>query len=156
MNTLFNLPKYFCLLCLVLFLSGCGDKKKEEGVGRYGMLDEGTPEYTAVKFMRSIYSDDNLDTAIEVSTDKMARILTRYHTNRNVQRHLLNLKYDTVEITPQESRRVARSEFAETSTITLFMSGTYNNDKIEDIRSIDLIKEGGDWKVEKIHPDHFM
>ncbi|MEW9797004.1 hypothetical protein [Alteromonas sp. CYL-A6] len=150
-----RLFRIFLIALLALGLTAC-QKKEEERVGRYGMLDKGTPEYTAVMFMRSIYMDDTLDVAVEMSSNKMARILLNYHTNRNVQRHLFNLKFDTVDITPQESSRVARSEFAEESTITLFLSGSYNGDKVEDIRSLDLIKQGGEWRVDKIHPDHFL
>lgn len=144
-----------CLVFLfVSFISGCNEK--EQSVGRYGMLNDGTPEYSAVLFIRSIYEDDNLDTAISLSTDRLARILKNYHTNRNIQRHLLNLRYDTVEITPQSSNRVGLSEFAEKATITVFLTGMYNGDKIEDMRSLDLVKEDGSWKVTRIHPDHFM
>jgi hypothetical protein len=142
-------------LFTLLFLAACGEKG-DKGLGRYGMLDESTPEYTTVMFLRSIYEDENLNGAIEVSSKKMARILTRYHSNRNVQRHLLNLRYDDVIITPQSTGGVGRSEFSEKSTITVFLSGTYGEDKIEDLRSLDLIKEEGEWKVNKIHPDTYL
>lgn len=147
---------WYALLGLftVLILSACGEKK--EGIGRYGMLDESTPEYTTVMFLKSVYEDDNLDTAIRLSSEKMSRILTRYHTNSNVQRHLLNLKYDTVTITPQSAGKIGRNEFSEKSTITVFLSGNYNGDKVEDLRSLDLIKEDGEWKVNKIHPDAYL
>lgn len=138
----------------LLFLSAC--EEKEVGIGRYGMLDESTPEYSAVTFLQSVYEGDNLDVAIDLSTERLARILKKYHTNRNVQRHLLNLKYDSVVITPQSADRVGRTEFAEKATITVFLSGMYDDDKIEDIRSLDLVNEGGKWKVARIHPDHFM
>ncbi len=87
-----------CLAGLLTLLIGC---EKEERIGRYGMLDENTPEYTAVMFIRGVYSDDSIDRAVSISTDRLARVLKRYHTNNNVQRHLFNLKYDTVEVTPQ-------------------------------------------------------
>lgn len=143
---------FIALVCLVL--TGC--QKKEEGVGRYGMLDDNTPEFAAVRFMRSIYLETTIDVAVSLSTPKMARILQKYHTNRNVQRHLLNLKYDSVTITPEGGDRVGRSEFSEKATITLFFSGQYNDDKIEDLRQIDLVRMNGEWKVAKIHPDHFL
>ena len=107
-------------------------------------------------FHNCVYEDDNLDVAISLSSDRLARILTNYHSNRNVQRHLLNLKYDTVIITPQSGNSVGRSEFSEKATVTVFLSGMYDDDKIEDLRSLDLIKEDGMWKVSQIHPDHFM
>ncbi|NDV92885.1 hypothetical protein GTH32_17090 [Alteromonas sp. 345S023] len=147
---------WFILISFItlLFLSGCD--KKEKGVGRYGMLDENTPEYVTIAFLRSIYEDDNLDTAIALSDESLARILTRYHTNGNAQRHLINLKYDTVELTPQSNNDVGRNQYAEKSTITVFFSGMYDGDKIEDIRSIDLKKIDGEWKITKVHPDHFF
>lgn len=135
-------------------ISGC--EKQIENVDRYGMVNDGTPEYSAVVFIRSIYEDDNIDVAVSLSTDRLARILKKYHSNRNIQRHLFNLRYDTVAITPQSSNRVGRSEFAKKATITVFMSGMYDGDKIEDIRSLDLVNEDGVWKVSSIHPDHFM
>ena len=143
------------VLFSVLFLAGC-EEEKEEGMGRYGMLADSTPEYSAVTFLRSVYEDENLDVAISLSSERLARILTNYHSNRNVQRHILNLKFDTVVITPQSSNSVGRSEFAEKATITVFLSGMSGGDKIEDLRNIDLIKEDGTWKVSQIHPDHFM
>jgi len=145
------------LMCLV-WLTGCEQKAddSEVGVGGNSLLIEGTPEYSAVEFVRCIYDDNNLETAIGLSTERLARILKKYHTNRNVQRHLLNLKYDSVIITPQSSNRVGRSEFAEKATITVFLSGMYEEDKIEDIRSFDLVNENGMWLVSRIHPDHFM
>jgi hypothetical protein len=66
------------------------------------------------------------------------------------------LRYDDVIITPQSTGGVGRSEFSEKSTITVFLSGTYGEDKIEDLRSLDLIKEEGEWKVNKIHPDTYL
>ena len=151
-----NAHKLYTLFGFIslLLLSACGEKEK--GIGRYGMLDESTPEYTAVVFLNSVYEDDNLDRAISLSSEKMTRILKRYHTNKNVQRHLLNLKYDTVTVTPQTAGKIGRTEFAEKSTITVFLSGMYGEDKIEDLRSLDLIKEDGDWKVNKIHPDTYL
>ena len=148
--------KWYALIGLftVVFLTACGEKEK--GIGRYGMLDESTPEYVTVVFLQSIYEDDNLDLAMRLSSDRLARILKKYHTNRNVQRHLLNLKYESVTITPQSNNSVGRSEFAEKSTITVFLSGQYDNDKVKDIRSLDLEKIDGEWKVTKIHPDHFF
>ncbi|MCW8108155.1 hypothetical protein OPS25_06575 [Alteromonas ponticola] len=150
------LKKYaFFLFGTLFFLISCGGEK-EEGLGKYGMLDDSTPEYAAVRFMTSIYHDSNIDVAVSLSTPKMARILNRYHTNRNIQRHLLNLKFDTVTITPEERSRVGRSEFSEKATITLFFSGKLNDSKQEDLRRVDLVREDGKWLVARIHPDHFM
>ena len=143
---------FFVTLCLLL-LSACG---QDEDLGENKNLNENTPDYAAVRFMHSIYLEDDVSVAISLSTDSMARVLKRYHTNSNIQRHLLNLKYDSVQITPEGGGRVGRNEFAEEATITLFFSGSYHDERIEDLRSVDLVREGGKWKVDRIHPDRFM
>lgn len=142
-----------CLAGLLTLLIGC---EKEERIGRYGMLDENTPEYTAVMFIRGVYSDDSIDRAVNISTDRLARVLKRYHTNNNVQRHLFNLKYDTVEVTPQTGQSIGRSEYSDSAVVTLFFSGQYNGDKVEDLRTLELLKVNGRWKVDKVQADPFL
>ncbi len=142
-----------CLAGLLSLLIGC---EKEERIGRYGMLDENTPEYTAVMFIRGVYSDDSIDRAVNISTDRLARVLKRYHTNNNVQRHLFNLKYDTVEVTPQTGQSIGRSEYSDSAVVTLFFSGQYNGDKVEDLRTLELLKVNGRWKVDKVQADPFL
>ncbi len=142
-----------CIASLIFMMSGC---EKEERIGRYGMLDENTPEYTAVMFIRGVYADENINRAVEISTDRLARILKRYHTNNNIQRHLFNLKYDTVEVTPQTGQSIGRNEYADSAVVTLFFSGEYNGDKVEDLRTLELVKVNGRWKVDKVQADPFL
>ncbi len=148
------LCRYTFIGFMFMLLSACGEK--EEGLGRYGMMDENTPDYAALAFMKSIYEDENISRAIELSSDSMARMLERYRTNRNVQRYIVNLRYDTVTITPQSGNGVGRSEFAESAEVTLYFSGMYGDDKVEDLRTINMIRDDGQWKVDRIAPDHFM
>ena len=151
-----TLKHFSLLLFVVLFtVSGC-KKEKEEGVGRYGMLDDGTPQYTAVKFMQSIYAEPTIDKALSMSTERMARIMKRYHTNRNVQRNVINLMYDNVEISPEGAGSVGRAEFAQKATVHLFFTGVYGEDKIDEIRTLELVKVDGDWRVDEVLPDRFL
>ena len=152
--THFTLSRFTIISLLVIVLCACGEKK--EGLGRYGMMDENTPDYAALTFMQSIYECKNISKAIELSSDSMARMLKRYRTNRNVQRYIVNLRYDTVTITPQGGNGVGRSEFSESAKVTLFFSGMYGDDKVEDLRTVNMIREDGQWKVDRIAPDHFM
>jgi hypothetical protein len=145
---------YILSLVLLVALMGC-KKEKEEGVGRFGMMDDGTPQYTAVRFMQSIYDDQNIDRALSLSSERLARVMKRYHTNRNVQRNVIGLMYDEVVVSPEGSDSVGRAEFAQTATIHLFLSGFYGEDKIDEIRTLELIKEGGGWRVDDVLPDKF-
>lgn len=107
------------VLCAVLMLSGC--LEKEKGVGKYGMMDENTPEYTALRFAQSIYDDPDISVALTLSTDRMQRILQNYRTNRNVQRHVMNLKYDAVEIKPDGGNKVAALSLPKAQPLRCFL-----------------------------------
>jgi Zn-dependent M16 (insulinase) family peptidase len=152
MNLLFRCG----LIAVLLTLAGCSDVKRGEGVGKYGMMADNTPEYAAVMFMYGIYRDDNIDGALALSSQRMTRLLNNYRTNRNIQRHVISLMYDTVEINPESSDSVGRTEFANSAEVTLFFTGFYNEDKIDELRTVELIKEGGDWKVDKVNADLFL
>ncbi|MBT0587152.1 IseA DL-endopeptidase inhibitor family protein [Alteromonas oceanisediminis] len=143
-------------LVVLLLVSACSDVKRGEGVGKYGMMADNTPEYAAVMFVASIYRDENIDNALALSSERMARLLNNYRTNRNIQRHLFNLLYDTVEINPDSGDSVGRSEFSDSAKVTLFLSGYYQDDKIDELRTLQLIKEKGSWKVDKIEADMFL
>ncbi|MBO1254862.1 hypothetical protein J3L16_04055 [Alteromonas sp. 5E99-2] len=146
------------LVIICICLSGCKKDKdeEEEGVGRYGMLDDGTPQFTAVKFMQSLYNDPNTNKVLELSTERLARVLKRYRSNRNIQRNVVNLMFDTVEINPKGAGTAGRSEFSQKATIHLFFTGYKDGDKMDDIRTIEMVKVNGEWRVDKIHPDRFL
>ena len=146
------------LLVLFFILSGCGESgpKRGEGAGKYGMLDPNTPHYAAMKFFEHIYYDENLNNAMALSTPRLAKLLRSYHTNRNVQRHVLNLTYDDVEIQPDAGNSVARSEFSQKAVVTIFFTGTRHGDKYEDIRVVEMVKIDSDWKVSKVRADKFL
>lgn len=139
------------LLSLLLLVTGCDRQSRETG----STGNENSPEFAAVQFAESIYQDDNIDIALGLSTQRMRRILNNYRTNRNIQRHVLNLKYDTVVIKPDGGNRIGRTEFSEEATVTLFFSGTYDDDRIEDLRSVKLLRQGGLWKVDRITDDYW-
>ncbi|WP_100657389.1 hypothetical protein [Alteromonas flava] len=142
---------------LMLFtLFACSEVKQGEGVGKYGMMADNTPEYAAVMFMHSIYRDPSIDAALALSSERMSRLLNNYRTNRNVQRHVIGLMYDQVEVSPEGSDSVGRTEFADSAEVTLFFTGFYNDDKIDELRTVELIKVRGDWKVDKIEADPFL
>lgn len=143
-------------LVFMLVLSGCSDVKRGEGVGKYGMMADNTPEYAAVMFMYRIYRDNDINGALALSSERMSRLINNYRTARNVQRHVISLQYDTVEINPDTGDSVGRTEFADKAEVTLFFTGFYNEDKIDELRTVKLIKESGDWKVDEVVADPFL
>lgn len=148
---------YFVALFLIVILQGCDSSSdKSSGGGKFGMMDTNTPEYAAVEFFEYIYSDKKLDNALAMSTPRMAKLLKSYHTNRNVQRHVLDLVFDKVEIQPEPGNSFGRSEYAESALVTLFFTGTLYDNKVEDIRMVEMIRDGDKWLVDLVYADKYL
>ena len=137
-------------------MAGCSPAEQSEGVGKYGMMDAGTPEYAAIQFFDHLYHDSNLEEVLRYSSPKMARLIRSYQTSRNFQRHVVNLSYDKVELVIDSGNNRMRSEFADKATVTVFFTGMLHGDKHEDLRTVNLVKVSGDWKVDEIEADKFL
>lgn len=152
--------RFFAIFAIssLVFLQACSDAgpKPGKGAGKYGMMDDNTPDFAAVKFFEHIYNDKNLNGALALSTPKMAKLLRSYHTNRNVQRHVFNLVYDTVEIQPDTGNSVGRNEFAKQAVVTLFFTGERFDERHEDIRVVDMVRVDKEWKVNKVRADKYL
>ena len=136
------------LLCLVaLTVTACNKPEREIKAGRYGMMSDETPQYAALVFIMVIYEDDNLDDAIKISTDKFGRLLKSYHTNSGVQRHVLNLRLTEMTVEPVSGGFQGMTEFKKEATVDVKITGTYNHNKIVDLKTISMVKESGDWKI---------
>jgi hypothetical protein len=150
---------FAALLLLIWLLSGCSDSSEGFGSGRFGIKDSETPEYALTNFFNHLYNDDNLDGVIAFSSTNMIKVIKAYRTNVNVQRHVMNLRYDkhSVSIRPQIDKRVGigRTEFATQTRLTVFFTGYFFDDRKEDFRTVDLVRVYGQWKVDRIHPDKF-
>lgn len=144
------------LLLIVAALAACTEAEKSEGVGKYGMMDKGTPEYAAIRFFDYLYHDDNIKRVKTLSTDRMDRLLDNYRTNRNFQRHVINLPYDKVEMQIDSGNSNMRSEFADRASITIFFTGTLHSEKIQDLRTVNLTNVNGEWLVDEIEADKFL
>ena len=134
----------FVLLVSLLLISAC-DGSKSTGAGKYGMMDNNIPEYAAVEFFTHIYEDKNLNGALKFASPKLSRLMKSYRINRNVQRHVLNMPYDKVEIKPK-----AANEFAKEASVSLFFEGTLNGQIIKDLRVVKLIRTKDGWKVDEV------
>lgn len=137
------------LLISALLLIACEDATMKRGGGKFGMLDDGIPEFAAIEFFNQIYHSKNLDGAVKLCTPKMKRLLLSYHTNKGVQKHVLNMRFDKVEIEPS-TRSAGRNEFAKDAKISLLFKGELDGEIVKDMRVVELIKIGQDWKVDEV------
>nr|WP_297349139.1 hypothetical protein [uncultured Glaciecola sp.] len=136
------------LLCFItLTVTACSKPEREINAGRYGMMSDETPQYAALVFIMAIYEDENLDSAIKMSTDKFARLLKSYHTNSGVQRHILNLRLSEMTVEPVSGGFEGITEYKKQATVDVKIIGTYNYKKITELKTISMVKESGDWKI---------
>jgi hypothetical protein len=143
------LKKIIFILIFTIQLSACDKSPPKQGGGKFGMLDTGNPEFAAIEFFEHIYSDKGLEGALKLSTPKMERLLRSYHTNKGAQKHVLNMRFDKV-IIQSKSRSAGRNEFAKEAQISLFFEGELDGDILKDMRLIELVKIGNDWKVDDV------
>lgn len=137
------------LLIFAMLFSACDKTPSKHGGGKFGMLDKGNPEFAAIEFFDHIYHSKGIEGAISLSTPKMERLLRSYHTNKGVQKHVLNMRFDRVTIQPR-SRSAGRNEFAKDAEISLFFEGELDGEVLKDMRLVQLIKVGKDWKVDVV------
>ena len=140
------------ILIFALLFSACGKAPQKKGGGKFGMLNSDIPEFAAIEFFNQIYHSNNLDGAIKLSTPKMKRLLRSYHTNKGVQKHVLNMRFDKVTIKPS-TRSAGRNEYAKDAQISLFFEGELDGNIFKDLRLVELIKVDKDWKVDKVSLD---
>ncbi|MFQ3191644.1 MAG: hypothetical protein ACI936_002786 [Paraglaciecola sp.] len=137
------------ILLLAVLFSACEKVPPKQGGGKFGMLNNGNPEFAAIEFFEHIYRSKGLEGAIELSTPKMSRLLRSYYTNNAVQKHVLNMRFDKVSIQPK-TRSAGRNEFAKVAQISLFFEGELDGDILKDMRLVELVKVGKDWKVDAV------
>ena len=139
-----------CALVLtLLFMSGCdNDSRAFSKVGS-------DPEEIAISFVESIYESDSLEYAKSISSPRLAALIDRYRTNRNVQKNLFYQMYDKVDIQSEGQGRAGRQEFAKQATIMVLLKGDYNGDTIVQIRKVKLSREGSNWQVNAVEVSGF-
>ena len=143
--------KHIILFFMVAsFLFACSSDKEKVSAGKYGMMSDDTPQYTAVLFMRSIYNEDSLDKAIDMSTERFARILKGHHTNKNVQRQVFNLRLDSMTSEPVSGGSMLFSEKQKKANIDMKIIGEYEGDRVVDLKTLSMVKVKGEWKVQSV------
>jgi hypothetical protein len=138
----------FILIFAALFCA-CNPEPAKKGGGKFGMLNSDNPEFAAISFFDHIYHSKGLKGAIKLSTPKMERLLRSYHTNKAVQKHVLNMRFDKVNI-KTSSRSAGRNEFSKDAKISFIFNGELHGDIVKDMRIVALIKDDDGWKVDEV------
>ena len=133
---------------LFLILSGCGNDNSPQG-------ETDTPGNNAAIFFDILYNQQDLNKASTMATPRMARIMKSYGTAKQFARNLVNMQYDDVVIEVDRTNKSLREQYGDKANINLIFTGYFNNTKIDDMRSVKMIRKKGNWYVDKINPDPF-
>ncbi len=136
------------LTLMLALLSACTDNEKEIDTSE-------NPEQISVSFFSALYNDKDIKKAAAVCSPKLARIILHYRSANAVARHLFNMSYDHVDIKTEDTGVKVRQLFKNKATITVYFDGTYQNERIKDIKRLALIQKNGDWYIDKILKDPF-
>lgn len=137
---------HILIILFVLFTTvGC----KDDGLraGRYGMMSDGTPQYTALKFTQAIYQEKDLESALALTTKRFSKVIAAYHTPRNVQRQVFNIRFDEVEAEVVAGGTLLGIDSRKDAEIEIKLDGHYMGERKWDLKTILLVKESGNWKV---------
>jgi hypothetical protein len=141
--------KYILIILISLLLLSACDEDTEEDIstGRYGMMSTDTPQYAAILFTRAIYNDPTLDGAITLSDERFGRILQNHHTNKNVQRHMLNLRLDEMTVEPVSGGTLLFSDKQKHAEIEVKIVGYLGGEQVADLKTISMVRVSGKWQV---------
>jgi len=139
--------KYLISLLLTLCLAAC--------TGEEDIKEIDNPELVAIAFFDALYNQKDVKKAASVCNDKLARIILHYKSPSAVSRHLFNMSYDKVTITPDDSGVKVREQFKEKANITIFFDGYYHDERFKNVKRLKLIQVDGRWVIDKILKDPF-
>lgn len=115
----------------------------------------GTPEYIAGEFFHAIYNEKDLSKAKGMCTSEFASLLASYGTARQAGRILFNMNFDTVIINVNRSGRNLREQYHNDASIQLIFDGEFDGQRVQETRTILLVKQRGSWRVKEVLPDKF-
>jgi len=142
------MKKLTTLLILILSftLVSCGDLAQQ---------DAPSPGDAARNYFDALYNKKDMPLAVSMATPSLARIMKSYGSAKQFTRNLVNLQYDNVVIEIDMSNLSVRQQYEDKAKVNLIFIGYLNSKKIDDMRSVEMIREDGIWYVDKIVPDPY-
>lgn len=137
----------YLLLPLLILLTACDAEEK--------IAEIDNPELVAVAFFNALYNEKDVEKAASVCSPKLARIIKHYKSPNAVARHMFNMSFDSVIVTPDDSGVKVREQFKDSANVTLYFDGLYQEEKFKNVKRVRLIQVDGYWVIDKILKDPF-
>ena len=106
-------------------------------------------------FFHALYNEKDVKKAASVCNPQLARIIMHYKSPRAVARHLFNMSFDSVEISPDSSGVKVREQFKDKAKIIIYFNGLYQENRMKDVKRLSLIQLDDRWVIDKILKDPF-
>jgi hypothetical protein len=149
------------ILCALLAVSGCGGDSSKQSTDNKapaaGTAATATdsPEVTAVSFFKAILVDNDIKAAKKHAAPSLKRVMDGYASAKAMSRTLLNMSFDTVEITVEDTNRNVREFYTDKADVMLIFTGTKNDTRVVNMRMLKMVKQNGKWQVNEIKDDPF-
>ncbi len=137
-----------CIITLLFFLVACD--KRDQAISK---IED--PELVTIAFFNAIYNEKDIKKAASVCDPKLARILLHYKSPSAVGRHLFNMSFDNVVVSPDDSGVKIREQFKDKAVITVYFDGMYQDNIVKDVKRLSLVQQGERWIINKILKDPF-
>jgi len=152
-------------ISVAILLSACGDPApaSSKSPGETGIKSSAgsaatatdSPELTAIEFFEAILVDNDIKEAKRHVVPSLKRVLDGYASGRAVGRTLLNMSFDQVEITIEDTNRNVREFYTDRADVMLIFTGVRNDEKVVHMRMVKMEKHNGKWQVAVIKNDPF-
>ena len=142
----------FVLLFSLLLLGACGEST-ETKAGSSTIAE--VPEQIAVKFFEAILVENDIKKASKYAVPSLARVLDSFSSGKAAGRTLLNMKFDEVVITVEDTNKSVREFYTDKADVMLIFTGTYDGGKRVDMRMVKMVVENGHWMISEIKTDPF-
>lgn len=155
----------FSSLAALTLLSACGDSTPttpaassepaiQAAAGSAATATD-SPELTAVDFFEAILVDNDIKEAKRHAVPSLKRVLDGYASGKAVGRTLLNMSFDQVEITIEDTNKNVREFYTDKADVMLIFTGKKNDEKVVNMRMVKMEKHNGKWQVAVIKDDPF-
>jgi hypothetical protein len=140
----------FILFFSLIMLSACGESAPSSTTDNAEV-----PEQIAVKFFEALLVQNDLKAAQSYAVPTLGRVLQSFSSAKAASRTLLNISFDEVTITIEDTNKSVREFYTDKADVMLIFTGTYDGDKRVDMRMVKMVAEKGKWLISEIKPDPF-
>ena len=152
-------------IAAVVLLTACGDSTPASSTAQSepavqaaaGSAATATdsPELTAVDFFKALLVENDIKEAKRHAVPSLKRVLDGYASAKAVGRTLLNMSFDQVEITIEDTNKNVREFYTDKADVMLIFTGKKNDEKVVNMRMVKMEKHNGKWLVAVIKDDPF-